>query len=118
MSQRKRQIDYKPQFGGDIFRPPSEIEGELAELESEPSSIVRPNERTNGSTRGSSTDTSTPTKRAKTRHSFDVYRDQVASLHQIQVAMYQQNGTKPKLGDLVQEALDQFLERHGIERKE
>ena len=50
-------------------------------------------------------------ERARVRHSFDIYRDQLLSLGDIQLARHRQTGRKPKLGDLVQEALDAFVAR-------
>lgn len=51
-------------------------------------------------------------ERLRVRHSFDIYRDQLLSLGDVQLARHRQTGRKPKLGDLVQEALDAFVARH------
>jgi hypothetical protein len=50
--------------------------------------------------------------RTKVRHSFDVYQDQLLSLAEIQAAVYRRTGKKPKAGDLVQEAIDAYIESH------
>ncbi len=43
------------------------------------------------------------------RHSFDIYEDQLVSLADIQAHLYRRNGKKPKVGDLVQQALDAYI---------
>ena len=48
-------------------------------------------------------------ERTKVRHSFDVFRDQLLDLGDIQQALARVQGTKPRLGDLVQEALDNYI---------
>jgi hypothetical protein len=60
-------------------------------------------ERTNGRT-DDRTD-----ERSRVRHSFDVWRDQLLALTQIQVERFDRTGKKPKLGELVQEALDAYI---------
>lgn len=44
------------------------------------------------------------------RHSFDIYRDQLLKLQYIQLEAVQRGNKKPKLGDLVRKALDEFLD--------
>lgn len=51
-------------------------------------------------------------ERARVRHSFDVYRDQLLALGDIQTARHRRTGRKPKLGELVQEALDAYIAQH------
>jgi len=54
-------------------------------------------------------------QRTKVRHTFDVFKDQVLALGDIQQALARRRGTKPRLGDLVQEALDSYIrEKHRI----
>lgn len=101
MARRKKPIDYTPRYTDGYFRSADEVEQELIAAEDTEDTIVRTDERTNGSAPVPS--------RNKTRHSFDVYRDQVAALNQIQAELYSQTGKKPTLGDLVQEALDDFI---------
>ena len=48
--------------------------------------------------------------RTKVRHSFDVYQDQVLALGDIQQAAARAHGKRPWLGDLVQEALDRYIQ--------
>jgi len=49
--------------------------------------------------------------RARVRHSFDVGQDQLHALAEIQAHIFSETGKKPKLGDLVQEALDFYITR-------
>jgi hypothetical protein len=58
--------------------------------------------------------TNVPTKEQKNErtlkhHSFDVYVDQLISLDRIRTRRYQETGKKPKIGTLVQEALDEYI---------
>jgi hypothetical protein len=88
--------------------------GELAELSETPASPehtaiaaksepVINNERTTGRTNDRTNE------RPKVRHSFDIYRDQLLSLAQIQAERFRESGRKPKVGELVQEAIDQYV---------
>ncbi len=43
------------------------------------------------------------------RHSFDIRHDQLVALTQLQTARFLGSGRKPKLGEMVQEALDAYL---------
>ena len=49
-------------------------------------------------------------KRICIRHAFDIYEDQLRALHTLQLKAVQAGRRKPKLGKMVQKALDQFLE--------
>src|SRR4051812_21216842 len=62
---------------------------------------TRSNERTNVRSR----------ERPRVRHSFDIYQDQLLSLSEIQAAAFKRTGRKPKVGELVQEALDAYIKR-------
>jgi hypothetical protein len=101
---KRKPIDYTPQFGGGIFRPKDEVESER--LVEETSSVaqkgpfVRTNERTN--------------ERIQRRHSFDVWQDQLIALTEIQTQMFHKTGRKPKLGELVQEALDAYIAKQRL----
>lgn len=55
-------------------------------------------------------------ERTLKHHSFDVFVDQLISLDQIQTEIYQAKGKKPKIGTLVQEALDEYIKNHKKER--
>lgn len=124
---KRTPIDYPQQFGG-IFRPRETVEDEIALLaensqgeqaapEAEPvppalrpelvaapgPSTVRTNERTNERLIERSDE------RSRVRHSFDIWRDQLLSLTEIQTERFIQTGRKPKLGELVQEALDAYI---------
>jgi hypothetical protein len=48
-------------------------------------------------------------ERTLKHHSFDVFVDQLISLDHIQTQRYQETGKKPKIGTLVQEALDEYI---------
>jgi len=61
---------------------------------------VRSNERTN----------ETEKERKVIRHTFDIYADQLASLHFLQLSAVRSKMKKPKLGIMVQEALDMYLD--------
>jgi hypothetical protein len=49
------------------------------------------------------------TDRENIRHTFDIYKDQLVSLHTLQITTMQSTNNKPKLGDLVKAALDMYL---------
>ncbi len=117
-------IEYTPQFGAGIFRPKDAVEQDLAELEvgadapnadgqaAEPDAAP-PRQRQVGSERSSnalSERTNVRTnERTRVRHSFDVWQDQLLALTQIQAERFNRTGRKPKLGELVQEALDGYI---------
>lgn len=110
---RRKPIDYTPQFGGGIFRPKDEVEHDLAALdtadaEDTPDKLTsnRSNGRTFERTIVASDD------RPKVRHSFDVYKDQITALTAIQARLFSSTGKKPKLGELVQQALDDYIRKH------
>jgi hypothetical protein len=129
---KRASIDYKPQFGGGIFRPRKEVEQELTQLEKQPEqapsdmssgndledknepSNVRTNDRTDRRPNDGTTKVApeSPAERVRVRHSFDVYRDQLLSLTEIQAVLFSKTGKKPKLGDLVQDALDAYITSH------
>ncbi len=119
---KRSPIEYKPQFGG-MFRSREEVESERAALEENDTPEIeqkdtsanertveeraytlphamdhRTNERTN--------------ERTRVRHSFDVGHDQLLVLSAIQAQIFGATGKKPKLGDLVQDALDLYIAHH------
>jgi hypothetical protein len=116
---KRSPIDYTPQSGGEMFRPRAVVEDELAVVtgkeRDEPTPIIarqpertiersseRSNERTNHRT----------AERLIVRHSFDIGRDQLMALAEIQTHIFNETGRKPKLGPLVQEALDAYIAKH------
>ena len=107
-------IAYKPQFAGDIFRPKDVVDAELGDApaerpaETEPEA-ERPNSRTTG--RPSERPDERPNDRVRIRHSFDIYRDQLVALADIQIAAFRRSGRKPPIGELVQAALDEYIEK-------
>jgi len=147
---KRAPIEYKPQFGGGVFRAQDIVESERAALEhqtvpQEPETdgaTEQPNaqsdvdqennrtvssktvERSNGRTversnieksvpSGQQKRTANVQARARVRHSFDVGQDQLHALAEIQARIFSETGKKPKLGDLVQEALDLYITRQG-----
>ena len=112
----RRPIDYTPQFGSGIFRPKEVVEEEKASLEheedaplpgcDEPQRVANRTEK-----RSDERSNERSQERQRTRHSFDIYNDQLLALTEIQTALFLQTGRKPKLGELVQEALDAYIKR-------
>jgi hypothetical protein len=49
-------------------------------------------------------------ERIKIRHSFDIYQDQLFDLQALQLAFLRKGKSKMKLGVMVQEAIDMYLE--------
>jgi len=109
-SKPRTPINYE-QTTGRVFRPASEVQaerdaleqGEVEPVESDQNDGTneRINERTNGQA-----------ERRVIRHSFDIYHDQLMQLGEIQMRLYREAGKKPKLGQLVQDALDRYIEAH------
>ncbi len=54
----------------------------------------------------------------RVRHSFDIWEDQLLSLAAIQADRFAASRRKPKLGELVQEALDAYIREHNAARNE
>jgi len=119
---KRTPIDYKGEFGGAIFRPKDVVESELAELQkpihpaadSEPDVPTRPSDQSQRDVSNERT-----FERTRVRHSFDVYQDQLRALTGIQARLHERTGRKPKIGDLVQAALDAYIahsQEHSNER--
>jgi hypothetical protein len=135
---KRAPIDYTPQFGAGIFRSKETIEQELAELADEAGTDAggtaneavpddgtevtadavegsngkasgrRPqSSRTNGGTNERTNERAL--ERSRVRHSFDIWQDQLLRLSEIQADRFSRTGRKPKLGELVQEALDAYI---------
>jgi hypothetical protein len=85
-------------------QPPKELKSER----SNERSTNRTNERSNVRT----------VQRTKVRHTFDIFADQIISLHQHQLETLQNEGNKPHLGGMVQEALDDYLAKKGVVKTE
>jgi len=64
----------------------------------------RPNDGTNGRT-------FVKPKRQKIRHAFDIYQDQLFALQMRQLEAVQKGKRKPKLGKMVQDAIDLYLKQ-------
>src|SRR5947209_1554135 len=109
---KRTPIDYKPQYSDSMFRPKEVVDSEIESVDlpddsstveaSVNSSLQATHERTNERTN----------ERPKVRHSFDVYKDQLLHLTDIQADVFRRTGRKPKVGDLVQEALDTYIDTH------
>jgi len=127
---RRSPIEYKPQFGG-MFRSREEVESERAALEENDTPEIEQNdtsanERTVEPTNGRTVEERAHTlphaidhrtnertnERTRVRHSFDVGHDQLLVLSAIQAQIFGATGKKPKLGDLVQDALDLYIAHH------
>jgi hypothetical protein len=50
-------------------------------------------------------------KRQKIRHAFDIYQDQLFNLQMRQLEAVQKGKRKPRLGKMVQDAIDQYLKQ-------
>lgn len=51
-------------------------------------------------------------ERTKIRHTFDIYEDQLFRLQEIKLELRRQGKKRPRLGDLVSAALDQFIKKN------
>lgn len=114
---------FEPRGRRAILRSPEEVQAEAALLagrrapaadeatrSARDQSTVRPNDRTEHRTFDRMVH-QPPGQRKKVRHSFDVYADQLLALADIQATVFRALGQKPKIGDLVQDALDAYIER-------
>ncbi len=124
---RRSPIEYTQQFGGGIFRPKDAVDQELAELEDgaagaatrqeapehEPDDDPPPPRRRAASSPGNGRTFERTNERHRervcVRHSFDVWQDQLHALTELQARAFSATGRKPKLGELVQEALDAYI---------
>ncbi len=116
---KRSPIDYTPQSGGEMFRPRAVVEDELAAVtddeRDEPTPIVAAQPRrsiTSSSERSNGRTNERTVERLIVRHSFDIGRDQLMALAEIQTHIFNETGRKPKLGPLVQEALDAYITKH------
>ncbi|MCL4552431.1 MAG: hypothetical protein M1305_02590 [Candidatus Marsarchaeota archaeon] len=71
----------------------------------------RPDVRTDGRTYGRTY--VRKAGRVKIRHAFDIFEDQLRALQLLQLEAVRADKKKRKLGEMVQEAIDLFLERQG-----
>jgi hypothetical protein len=137
VSNKRRPIEYRAQFVPGIFRASEEVEYErdadLTERDDSSTSPVTPlaahqadrsrsrprekqkNVRTNERISERSNERTTQTEeepRRRIRHSFDIWEDQLLALAEIQAQLFLTTRRKPKLGELVQEALDRYIQQH------
>ncbi len=104
-------INYE-QTTGRVFRPASEVQAERDALEQGEVEPVESNQD-DGTNERSNERTNGQMERRVIRHSFDIYHDQLMQLGEIQMYLYREAGKKPKLGQLVQDALDRYISAHG-----
>jgi len=108
----RKPLDYQPQ-GARIFRPREEVEQELQHVGRK---NERTEERTNdqvqeqGNERTADVPATARGERRTIRHSFDIYADQLQALGRIQLTRWTESEKKPKMGALVQEALDAYIQ--------
>ena len=132
---KRKPISYETQFAPGVFRSPDEVASELEALEEEGSSeelpsspvsnldtkLLRPTQEfaTRPSDRSNErTNEQHMAPRMRVRHSFDIWEDQLLSLAAIQADRFAASRRKPKLGELVQEALDAYIREHNAARNE
>ncbi|MCI0558940.1 MAG: hypothetical protein MN733_10625 [Nitrososphaera sp.] len=75
--------------------PPEQEKGKRTDVRT----YQRPNERTDVRKK----------KRVKIRHAFDIFEDQLRDLQLLQLEAVRRGKRKPKLGVMVQQAIDSFL---------
>ncbi len=107
----RKPLDYQPQDAR-IFRPREEVEQELQHVGRQ---NKRTEERTNEQLQEKENErtaeiATAQSERRTIRHSFDIYADQLQALGRIQLAHWTESGKKPKMGALVQEALDAYIQ--------
>ncbi len=106
---KRAPIEYTQQFGAGIFRPKDVVESELAEAaQKSETAAPAPAARTARPHVRERTIVAT-NERTKIRHTFDIFQDQLLALAEIQAGRFKQTGRKPRVGDLVQEALDAYI---------
>jgi len=49
-----------------------------------------------------------PQIRRKVRHSFDIFKDQKSALEKLQLATADEEGSKPSMGEMVQDSIDLY----------
>lgn len=102
-NKRPEELDFK---GQDIPDSPT------AEAPEQPEG-VRPSGRSDNSVGSTRYNVVIPKARRKIRHPFDIYEDQLEVLKRLQLAAQDEVGSKamPTLGDMAQQALDQYLRK-------
>jgi hypothetical protein len=114
---KRTPIAYSIHAKEEIFRPRDVVETELASLAREERTPDTRNQNERTFERTNETTNERLNDRTKIRHSFDVFRDQLLSLTEIQAAVFRQTGQKPKIGELVQQAIDEFIQRHRADER-
>ena len=111
MAGKRQPIDYTPQHSARMFRPADVVEAERAQLEGEPPAAQAADQVSDDTSERTDKRTDDRSdERRVIRHSFDIYGDQLVALTDIQARLYRQTGKKPKLGRLVQDALDRYID--------
>ena len=114
---KRTPIDYKVHTKEEIFRPKEVIETELAKLQREEATPEEQDQDERTFERTNETTYQRSNERTKIRHSFDIFRDQLLSLTEIQAAIFRQTGHKPKIGELVQQAIDDFIKHQLVDER-
>lgn len=94
----------EPEIVSDQINPPLKPVTKIHEKKKEPT-----NERTNDQTFGRTHERFI--KRAKIRHTFDIFADQLMSLREISIEQEKFTGERVLLGDLAQQAFDMFISK-------
>jgi hypothetical protein len=93
----------------EIPTPPKPIEANVRTDEQENERpIVQTTDRTDEQMNERSDEQ--PVERTKVRNAFDIFNDQIFSLREIAIQRSKSQGKRVTLGDLVQEALDKFIQ--------
>ena len=111
---KRSPIEYTPAFGGGVFRSKEQVTTELAEValpESGPNEEHGPPPASAATRRSNGRTVERSNERIIVRHSFDIGQDQLIALAEIQMRLFHETGRKPKLGPLVQDALDAYIAR-------
>jgi hypothetical protein len=90
-------------------QPLNDIEANTRNGNAADTSIVAKNVHSDGRTDGR-TNVHKPA-RSIIRHAFDIYADQLYALQALQLEAVQRGRKKPKLGSMVQKALDLYLQK-------
>lgn len=108
--------------GAAILENPKTKKPPKTAIKSQKSRSERTSERTNARSSVRSTDRTgtkeafhcrieVPAQRRKIRHSFDIFEDQRSALEKLQLAIASEQGSKPSLGDMMQEAIDLYTKQ-------
>jgi hypothetical protein len=106
--------DFPTPDNPDALLPQAQNENNQEQKRTNVLSDVRTDERPIGRT---NVRTEAKQKRRKIRHAFDIYQDQLFSLQMRQLEAVQRGKRKPKLGRMVQDAIDMYLKQGDNKRR-